>query len=493
MTLGPPAIPDFEYRGDIGAGGFATVHRYYDGKLKDDVAVKVPQTTGLSDEVRERFLAEGESMAKLRKHRNVVTVYGTGTAVDGRPYLVMEYCPGGDLAKMASRMPLSVKQVLDIGVQIAGALETAHGRGMLHRDIKPANVLMNESGDACLTDFGIAGRLADRGRETQVALSPPWSAPELFGVDAVARYGVRTEVFSFAATLWHLLVGRSPFMPLGTDHSVEAVQHRIVSGWRPDQLAAPDELRRLLLRAMDQDPAARPGSLLDFAAELQRIQVTYRFGRTELVLMPGTVPERHPVRTAGVPSFAPPAPRTAPPTRQRVPPTAPRAPHTLVRQGNPQPATIVREPASAPRPTPAEHVERVRWPLYAAGAAAAVAIIGVGVFLLSGGEEPATGPAPATVVDDVPDQNAGAGSAPPGRPVITAMRVDAGTVRFEWSYSAQQATDTFSWRTSDGARTGVEKAPKVVVEGANPVCLQVKVVRADGSNATADWSQESCG
>jgi eukaryotic-like serine/threonine-protein kinase len=477
------------------------VYRYYDRKLKDDVAVKVPKAADLSTVVRQRFIAEGEAMAKLRKHRNVVTVYDTGTAADGRPYLVMEYCPGGDLAKIAGRSPLPVKEVLDIGVQVAGAIETAHERGMLHRDIKPANVLMNEYEHPCLTDFGIASRLAEQDSDGQVMLSVPWSAPELMDSSAVEQGGVAAEVFSLGATLWHLLVGHSPFMPRGADNSMAAIEKRIVSGWLPTGLAAPADLERLLLRAMARNPAARPGSVRELAVGLQRIQKLQRFGETDLVLMPAPAQDQEPVRPVAAASFVAPPPPVAPPTRRRVPepvsvPHQPPAPQqTLVRKASPLPDTIHRQlppPAAEPPPLPDPPV-RLRWPHYAAGALVAAAIVGAGVFLLSGQEKPGGGTVMTTVADDGPDQNAGAGNAPPGRPAITATRLDEKTVRFAWNYSAQQATDTFSWRTSDGVRTGVAKEPQVDVEGAKPLCLLVKVVRADGSNATADWSQESCG
>ncbi|HEX7306190.1 protein kinase domain-containing protein [Lentzea sp.] len=492
MSQGPPEIPHFDYRGDIGGGGFAMVYRYYHDKLKRDVAVKVPKAADLSESVRERFIAEGESMAELGNHSNVVTVHDTGIASDGRPFLVMEYCPGGDLEKLSARTPLPVRDVLDIGVQVAGAIETAHERQILHRDVKPANILMNQYDSPCLTDFGIAGRFAEQDEGGQVMLSVPWSAPEL--LDRSAGAGVATEVFSFGATLWHLLVGHSPFMPRGADNAIDAIEERIVSGWLPSGLAAPAELERLLLRAMARNAAVRPGSVRELAVGLQRIQKAHRFGETKLVLMPA--PEAVPVTA---PAFVAPPPQISPPTQRKLPPVPVYdLPEPPARRTS-QPETVVRTappPQTVIRPAPPSTVDQAtssrRWPLYVAGALAAVAIVGVGVFLLSGGEEPRNGPVVATIAD-TPDQNAGAGDAPPGRPSITATRLDAKTVRFSWNYSAQQATDTFSWRTSDGARTGVEKHPQVDVEGAEPVCLQVKVVRADGGNATADWSQESCG
>lgn len=482
MTQGPPEIPHFDFRADIGGGGFAMVYRYYHRVLKRDVAVKVPKGTDLSADLRDRFLEEGQSMAELGHHPNVVTVYDTGTAADGRPYLVMEYYEGGDLANIAARSPLPVKQVLDIGVRVAGAIETAHERRIVHRDIKPANVLMSkvQPPQPHLTDFGIAGHLARGEDGGQVALSVPWSAPELLDRTRTAQAGIATEVFSFGATLWHLLVGHSPFMPPGADNTQGAIERRILSGWLPTGRLGSADLERLLLRAMATDPAARPRSIGELAVGLQTIQRAHRFGVTDLVLMPAPElePVARPVITA--PSFAAPSP-------------APSLPTTKRKQEELK-ATLVREkPPSPPVPVEPEPPVRLRWPFYVAGGAAVAVIVGIGLFLLSGQEKPGSGPAVTTVADDGGDQSAGSDGAPPGKPAITATRVDANAVQFAWNYSSQQATDTFSWRTSDGARTGVATEPSVRLDGAKPVCLQVKVVRKDGSNATADWSPETCG
>ncbi|MGI5501438.1 serine/threonine-protein kinase [Lentzea sp. CA-135723] len=483
MSTAPPLIPNYEYRADIGGGGFAVVYRYFQPGLKRDVAVKTPRSSGLSREVREQFIAEGESMAELGSHENVVSVHDTGTTADGRPYLIMEYCPGGDLA---GGTPLPVEKVLDIGVQIASAVQTAHELKIQHRDIKPANVLVNKHGKPCLTDFGIAGRFTEERGDGQLALSPPWSAPEL--LRGTAGHGVPTEVFSLGATLWHLIAGHSPFMPPGADNSPEAVEQRIVSGWRPTALSAPDDLRRLLLTTMAAEPADRTPTVQALISELRRIQKAQRFGETQYVRRPA--PESA--------AFVMPPQKVAPPTlRKPVPPsthTAPRplrtASETVARKEFP--ATVYREPLPVAEPPRPEPPVRARWPHYAIGAVVAVAIAGVGVFLVQGQESPAGGAVVTTAADDDPDQSAGAGDAPPGRPAITATRLDDRTVRFAWTYSAQQATDTFSWRTSDGAGTGVAEKPEVEVEGGKPLCLQVKVVRKDGGNASAEWSQETC-
>ena len=187
-------------------------------------------------------------MAGLADHPNIVPVISAGISGDGRPYIVMMYYPRPNLAVRAASERLGVAEVLRIGIQIASAVETAHRAGILHRDIKPANMLINQYGAPGLTDFGIAGTIAE-GDDEDTGVSVPWSAPEV--LYATGPTSVRSDVYSLAATLWHLLVGRSPFEVRGGDNS--AVR---ADAPGPRQPAALDRPRR---RARLAGPAAAPG------------------------------------------------------------------------------------------------------------------------------------------------------------------------------------------------------------------------------------------
>ena len=153
----------------------------------------------------------------------------------------------------------TVEVVLRTVIQLACAVETAHRAGIIHRDIKPANVLVSQYGAPGLTDFGIAGRGgAAVDDDDDVGVSVPWAPPEvLFGQ---SNGDARADVYSLAATLWQLLVGRSPFEVPGGDNTAYALMPRIRANPAPSTGRAdvPVSLERLLAQAMAKDPANRP-------------------------------------------------------------------------------------------------------------------------------------------------------------------------------------------------------------------------------------------
>src|SRR4051812_26810102 len=217
-------------------------------------------------------------------------VFLCGTADDGRPYLVMKYYPPPNLAMRARAERFSVEDVLRTGIQLASAVETAHRAHITHRDIKPANVLVSAYGAPGLTDFGIAGRGAREGEvevesTDDVGVSVPWAPPEvLYGQ---SNGDERSDVYSLAATLWQLLVGRSPFEVPGGDNSAYALMPRIRSTVPPatGRQDVPPGLERLLAQAMAKDPAHRPGSALELARALQAVEQQQRLNRTPIVVL----------------------------------------------------------------------------------------------------------------------------------------------------------------------------------------------------------------
>ena len=143
--------------GLLGAGGMAEVFLAHDRMLGRDLALKVLMEHYAKDErfVR-RFRKEAQSAAALN-HPNVVQIYDQGRAEDGRYYIAVEHVPGGSLEDLIlRRSPLAPAEAARLASQVAEALHAAHGRGIVHRDIKPQNVLIGETGDAKVADFGIA-------------------------------------------------------------------------------------------------------------------------------------------------------------------------------------------------------------------------------------------------------------------------------------------------------------------------------------------------
>ena len=279
----PPVIPGFSYVRVLGSGGFADVYQYHQDMPRRVVAVKVLLNNAINPEVLRTFNAEADIMARLSAHPSIVTIYQASIAADGRPYLVMEYCPD-TMSTRYKKGPLPIGEVLDVGVRVAAALETAHRAGLLHRDIKPSNILVTSLGTPVLADFGIATVAEAEPREDEVfALSVPWSAPEVVAENDSGS--VASEVWSLGATLYTLLAGRSPFeLPGKSNNAREQLSARIHKArYTPiSRLDVSDAVQSLLATSMSKDPAKRFSSLEEFAEALRSAQYSHSIPPTAL-------------------------------------------------------------------------------------------------------------------------------------------------------------------------------------------------------------------
>nr|WP_194411926.1 serine/threonine-protein kinase [Microbacterium cremeum] len=352
----PPDLPGFTYLDLLGSGGFADVYLYEQQLPKRRVAVKVLLTDRISSASVEEFTAEANVMAMLSTHPAIVTIYQAGVARDGRPYLVMEYCPKPNLQVRYRREPFSVAESLRVGIQVAAAVETAHRAGVLHRDIKPANILVTEYNRPALTDFGIASTTSAAAESA--GLSIPWSPPESFA--DVPRSDPRSDVYALGATVYTLLAGRSPFELPGQRNGAAELIQRIETMPLPalGRADTPVSLQRALERAMAKPSADRYESAIAFARALQKVQIELSHGVTAIDILDDHVPEDVEqdeddglTRVRGVVSIDPetaPAAGLTRPSATTAPSGSPFAP-----QSGPEPAvdaTIVRAPTAAPAP-----------------------------------------------------------------------------------------------------------------------------------------------
>ncbi|MDF2555281.1 MAG: serine/threonine protein kinase [Microbacterium sp.] len=287
--MAPPDLPGFTYVDLLGSGGFADVYLYEQQLPKRRVAVKVLLTDRISSGSVEEFTAEANVMAMLSTHPAIVTIYQAGVANDGRPYLVMEYCPRPNLQVRYRREPFSIAESLRVGVQVAAAVETAHRAGVLHRDIKPANILVTEYNRPALTDFGIASTTSAAAESA--GLSIPWSPPESFA--DVPRSDPRSDVYALGATVYTLLAGRSPFELPGQRNGAAELIHRIETLPLPSlgRADVPASLQRALERAMAKAPADRYESALAFARALQTVQIELSHSVTPIDILDDQLPE----------------------------------------------------------------------------------------------------------------------------------------------------------------------------------------------------------
>lgn len=269
----PPRLAGYHFVRPLGTGGFADVFLFEQNMPKRQVAVKVLLSDVVDPDVLRMFNAEADIMARLSAHPSILTVYDASVSSDGRPYMVMEFCPTS-LGRTYRRTPLPVPEVLSIGVKMASALETAHRSGVLHRDIKPSNILTTTFGAPVLSDFGIATSLTGDSQRQLFAMSVPWSAPEV--VDELTLGTVSSEVWSLGATLYSLLAGHTPFEVLDSSkNSREDIKARIrrANFQRTNRDDIPASLETLLRNCMQKRSTDRPESMLSVAQMLQRIQV----------------------------------------------------------------------------------------------------------------------------------------------------------------------------------------------------------------------------
>ena len=274
-----PAIPGHTFLRHIATGGFAEVFLYREDSLDREVAVKVPRAGTASEHEVEQFRLEANLMATL-SHPYIAEVYHTGLT-GRRPYITMKYYPKPNFGQQLEAGPLRVEKVLQVGVQVAAAVEHAHRKGVLHKDIKPGNILLDEFDAPRLTDFGISA-VANQATRSEVGLSIPYAPPELLREESQGE--VASDIYSLGATLYALTTGRSPFAVPGEDLAqllVRVLNEAPQPIRRPD---VPDELRALLLQMLRPRPAERPPSAVAVARTLNAIESKLGLQPTEIRL-----------------------------------------------------------------------------------------------------------------------------------------------------------------------------------------------------------------
>ena len=253
----------------LGAGGMGEVYLAQDTKLERRVALKfLPEILTKNPEARQRLIREAKAASKLN-HPNILTIYAV-ESVDDRDFIVMEYVDGHDLGDYLKAHSLSLDEKLTLVMQIAEGLGKAHSAGVIHRDIKPSNVLIDDDGRPRLLDFGLAtfegaARLTQTGSTVGTAA---YMSPE----QASSREcDHRSDLFSLGVVLYEMIAGRLPFEGTHTT----ALMYAIVND-EPQPLARyasgiPDELQRIVSKALAKSPSERYQSAADLISDLRRL------------------------------------------------------------------------------------------------------------------------------------------------------------------------------------------------------------------------------
>ena len=269
----PRRFGDYELFEEIARGGMGIVYRARHLRLKRIVALKMILAGEFAGaQALRRFHQEAEAAARLQ-HANIVAIHDVGEC-EGQAYFTMDFVEGRTLAGIVRDQPLPARKVAEYVRAITEAVHFAHERGVLHRDLKPSNILIDSFDQPRITDFGLARTLdqtTDLTLTGQTLGSPGYTSPEqAFGQhDSV---GLRSDVYSLGAILYHLLTGRAPFQGESVHDVLLQVKNAEPVPPRRLNPSVPVDLETICLKCLEKDSTRRYPSAAALADELKRFE-----------------------------------------------------------------------------------------------------------------------------------------------------------------------------------------------------------------------------